>query len=373
MRTSKVLQRVADIFAFVLTVLSLVTSTKGFVHDTRISKSSRLTGTCFGSKSHTVALKSFGNDYLNFVNVQNVNESTQTQGAGSGAKVDTGGPSGTRVPIIAGNWKLNPPTVQDASTLLSLLASNFDHHRNRKGNEGPTPEVIVFPPFPYLERSINLLEGTGIKVGAQNIGIETKGAFTGEVSPSMVRSLGCDYVMVGHSERRTLFGESDDTINAKIRLSLQEQGLKIILCVGETLEEYENELLSSVVNSQIKNALEGITKGDIFNMFSTVASSRIVVAYEPVWAIGTGKVATPEQAQIAHEVVRNTLQELYGPDVANRIQIQYGGSVTPDSISDLISMPDVDGALVGGASLTADGFTRIVDGAAFPKSSSLYW
>ena len=267
-----------------------------------------------------------------------------------------------RVPVIAGNWKLNPATVEEASTLLSLLASNFLNHRGGIGEAAP--EVIVFPPFPYLERAMTLLEGTGIKVGAQNVGVETKGAFTGEVSPSMVRSLGCDYVMVGHSERRTLFGESDDTINSKIKLSLQEQGLKVILCVGETLEEYENDLLSSVVSFQIKKALQGISRDDIIDTVAIVPATRIVIAYEPVWAIGTGKVATPDQAQIAHAVVRSTLQEMYGEDVAEKIQIQYGGSVTPDSISDLISMPDVDGALVGGASLTADGFTRIVDGAA---------
>lgn len=266
----------------------------------------------------------------------------------------------TRLPVVAGNWKLNPSTVQEASTLLNLLASNFLHQRS---NRDVAPEVIVFPPFPYLERAISLLEGTGIKVGAQNVGVETKGAFTGEVSPSMVRSLGCDYVMVGHSERRTLFGETDESINSKIKLSLQEPGLKIILCVGETLQEYENNLLSSVVDLQVKKALFGVTKEDIISSFGVVDSIRLVVAYEPVWAIGTGKVATPGQAQVAHEVVRKTLGDLYGTDVADQIQIQYGGSVTPDSISDLISMPDVDGALVGGASLTADGFTRIVDGA----------
>lgn len=274
--------------------------------------------------------------------------------------------SNQRVPIVAGNWKLNPSTAQEASALLKLLASNFVHHRNEGGEGGP--EVIVFPPAPYLERAISILEGTGIKVGAQNVGTESTGAFTGEVSPSMVRSLGCDYVMVGHSERRTLYGETDESINAKIKLSLEEDaGLSVILCVGETLEEYENQLLESVVNLQIKKALNGITADDL--------EGRLVVAYEPVWAIGTGKVATPSQAQVAHEVVRSTLAELYGPEVARSIQIQYGGSVTPDSIEELMAMPDVDGALVGGASLTADSFSRIVDGAAEtpePEASHQY-
>jgi len=266
----------------------------------------------------------------------------------------TSGMAPNRVPIVAGNWKLNPTTVQEASALLKLLASNFVHHRN-EGGEG-VPEVIVFPPSPYLEKAVRLLEGTGIKVGAQNVGIEAKGAFTGEVSPSMVRSLGCEYVMVGHSERRTLYGETDESINAKIKLSLEEDaGLSVILCVGETLEEYENELLESVVNLQIKKALQGIPSDNV--------EGRLVVAYEPVWAIGTGKVATPLQAQVAHEVIRAALAELYGPELARAIQIQYGGSVTPDSIEELMAMPDVDGALVGGASLAADSFSRIVDGA----------
>jgi triosephosphate isomerase len=283
------------------------------------------------------------NNYLDFDN----------SGA-SGITTTTTMHTHNRVPIVAGNWKLNPSTVQEASALLNILASNFVHHRC-EGGEG-APEVIVFPPSPFLERAVSLLEGTGIKVGAQNVGLESGGAFTGEVSPSMVRSLGCDYIMVGHSERRTLYGETDETINAKIKLSLAEDaGLSVILCVGETLEEYENDLLECVVNLQLKKGLQGIESSDV--------EGRLVVAYEPVWAIGTGKVATPQQAQVAHEVIRSTLAELYGPEVAQTIQIQYGGSVTPDSIEELMAMPDVDGALVGGASLTADSFSRIVDGA----------
>lgn len=356
------------VIAFAMIALSFVTSTTAFMSDRCIiERNSILPNYQLG------VLKSFGSHYLDFINGEEESASGKAKFMRTKVEAQNIGYSDARNPVIAGNWKLNPSTIQDVSTLLSLLASNFVHHRNGGNNGEPAPEVVVFPPFPYLQRSIDLLEGTGIKVGAQNVGIETKGAFTGEVSASMVRSLGCDYVMVGHSERRTLFGESDDTINTKIKLSLQEQGLKIILCVGETLEQYENDLLTSVVNSQVKNALKGIGKNDIMNTFSTVVSTRLIIAYEPVWAIGTGNVATPQQAQIAHSVVRNTLQELYGSDTANRIQIQYGGSVTPDSISDLISMPDVDGALVGGASLTADGFTRIVDGATSQSSSSLYW
>jgi triosephosphate isomerase len=277
-----------------------------------------------------------------------------------------------RVPVVAGNWKLNPSTVQEASSLLKLLASNFIHHRDNNSAEVVQhqlqPEVIVFPPFPFIERAVSILEGTGIKVGAQNVGTAVKGAFTGEVSTSMIRSLGCDYVMVGHSERRTIFDETDEIINTKIKLALEEGGLKIVLCVGESLEEYENELLSSVVNLQIKKALKDISKDQIMN---SGGGCNLIIAYEPIWAIGTGKVATPVQAQMAHVVVRKTLEELYGWDIANQIQIQYGGSVTPDSIADLMSMADVDGALVGGASLTADGFTRIVDGASSAASGLL--
>jgi triosephosphate isomerase len=350
--------------ALAITALSFASWTTAFMTDSRINQHNPLTRSYGRSNYYPGVLRSFGKNYLDFDNTQYDNAREQTQLPAAIGRVENRGLSNDRVPVIAGNWKLNPSTVEEASTLLKLLSSNFLHHRSGEDNGDAAPEVIVFPPFPYLERAISLLEGTGIKVGAQNVGVETKGAFTGEVSPSMVRSLGCDYVMVGHSERRTLFGESDDTINAKIKLSLQEQGLKIILCVGETLDEYENELLTSVVNLQLKKALKGITKDDIVDAVATVASTRLVIAYEPVWAIGTGKVATPEQAQVAHAVVRTTIQELYGSDFADKIQIQYGGSVTPDSISDLISMPDVDGALVGGASLTADGFTRIVDGAA---------
>ncbi len=328
------------VFSMILGLSSLATA---FVFGSRNSYYQQgigaLTTVRYGLKRRLLRLNSL-NNYLGFDT--------------SGASGITASSNAIRAPIVAGNWKLNPTTVQEAQALLKLLASNFVHHRN-EGGEG-IPEVIVFPPSPFLERAISILEGTGIKVGVQNVGVQSGGAFTGEVSPSMVRSLGCDYVMVGHSERRTLYGETDELINAKIKLSLEEDaGLSVILCVGETLEEYENDLLESVVDLQIKKALQGIPASEI--------DGRLVVAYEPVWAIGTGKVATPAQAQIAHEVVRATLAELYGPLVAQSIQIQYGGSVSPDSIEELMAMPDVDGALVGGASLTADSFSRIVDGA----------
>lgn len=267
-----------------------------------------------------------------------------------------------RTPIIAGNWKLNPATLPEAINLLKLLASNFEYHRSETAVDDSTPEVVIFPPMPFLSVAISELEGTGIKVGAQNVGLETKGAFTGETAASMVRSLGCDYVMLGHSERRSLYEETDSDINEKVHLCMDQPNLNVILCVGETEEEYENGLLGSVVDLQIKKGLMNLKPEDL---------DRITIAYEPVWAIGTGKVATPDQAQIAHVVVRQTLAELFGPDSAREVRIQYGGSVTPQSIDELMAMPDVDGALVGGASLTADSFTRITDGGVTPALNAV--
>ena len=250
-----------------------------------------------------------------------------------------------RLPILAGNWKLNPATLSDVAELCQGLAAKADASR---------VEVVVFPPFPYLSTAISMLEGTGIKVGAQNCALQTSGAHTGEVAVSMLRSIGCDYVLLGHSERRSIYGETEADINAKVHLCLESPSLGVILCVGETEEEYDSGLLRSIVDVQIKKGLANVSQREL---------SRIVIAYEPVWAIGTGKVATPEQAQIAHEAVRQTLADMFGA-ASDTVRIQYGGSVTPDSIDSLMIMPDVDGALVGGASLSADSFSRIVEGGA---------
>ena len=250
-----------------------------------------------------------------------------------------------RLPILAGNWKLNPATLSDVADLCQGLAAKADASR---------VEVVVFPPFPYLSTAISMLEGTGIKVGAQNCALQTSGAHTGEVAVSMLRSIGCDYVLLGHSERRSVYGETEADINAKVHLCLESPSLGVILCVGETEEEYDSGLLRSIVDVQIKKGLANVSQREL---------SRIVIAYEPVWAIGTGKVATPEQAQIAHEAVRQTLADMFGA-ASDTVRIQYGGSVTPDSIDSLMIMPDVDGALVGGASLSADSFSRIVEGGA---------
>jgi len=260
----------------------------------------------------------------------------------------------SRRPVMAGNWKLNPATIAEATQLLRVLHANFVNHRD-PSSLASSVEVIVFPPFPFLLEALFVLQGSGIKVGAQNVGLYTTGAYTGEVSASMLRSMGIDYVMLGHSERRAIFKESDADINAKLHLCLKQPGMGVILCVGETEDEYESKLLQSVCDLQIRKGLRNVDVADL---------ERIIIAYEPVWAIGTGKVATPEQAQVAHVVIRNTLTDMFGHSAASTIRIQYGGSVKPENVNDLMVMPDVDGALVGGASLSADSFTRIVDGAA---------
>ena len=211
-------------------------------------------------------------------------------------------------------------------------------------------EVAIFPPFPYLQKIKSLLEGTQIGLGAQNMFWEEKGAYTGEVSPSMLVDVGCGYVILGHSERRQYFKETDEEINRKIKKAL-EFNLTPILCVGEKLEERKRGKAKEVVESQLKGCTLGL---------NGLQLKKVVIAYEPVWAIGTGETATPEQAQEMHEFIRELLGELAGEEIAESIRIQYGGSVKPDNIKDLMAQPDVDGALVGGASLDIDSFSSIV-------------
>ena len=254
-----------------------------------------------------------------------------------------------RRPIVAGNWKLNPATKEEAMDLLNGLKAN---HNYDSGSD-----VVIFPPLPFVQEAISILAGTNIKVGAQNAGSHTKGAFTGEIAPSMLVSCGVSHVLLGHSERRTLFGEDDDSINQRVKACLAESSLTVVLCVGETLQEYESNMLKDVLEVQLKKGLAGVSAHDLLQ-------GRVIIAYEPVWAIGTGLVATPAQAQNAHVAVRDILMNMYpyDPDVAATMRIQYGGSVTPDSIKDLMRMPDVDGALVGGASLNAESFSKIIQG-----------
>ncbi|HMN23830.1 MAG TPA: triose-phosphate isomerase [Ignavibacteriaceae bacterium] len=247
--------------------------------------------------------------------------------------------------VIAGNWKMNNDLKESEKLIVEL--------KNLLQNEKPNCDVIVCPPFTSLTEASKLLKGSVIKLGAQNMHFEESGAFTGEVSASMLKSVGCEYVILGHSERRHIFGETDEVINKKIKKALAA-GLKPIFCVGELLEERENGTTNDVVKRQILKGLDGISAEEMKN---------VIVAYEPVWAIGTGKTATPAQAQEVHEFIRDLIEIDYSLEIANDLVIQYGGSVKPDKAKELISQKDIDGALVGGACLKADSFLGIIKGA----------
>ena len=243
--------------------------------------------------------------------------------------------------IVAGNWKMNldRAKARDLATAVAARAA-----------EAGTTELVLCPPAVYVETVAAALGGSSpVALGAQNMHDQSSGAFTGEVAPPMLLDLGCRYVILGHSERRTLFGETDAVVNAKTRAALVA-GLTPIVCVGETLEEREAGRTAAVVTTQVQGSLAGLTPADL---------EKIVVAYEPVWAIGTGRVATPQQAQEVHALIRGLLGGLASPAVAAKVRIQYGGSVKPDNAADLAVQPDIDGALVGGASLKADDFLGI--------------
>ena len=246
-----------------------------------------------------------------------------------------------RLPFIAGNWKMNK-TVGEALDLIRELKTAISGVKE--------VEVAVAPPFTALYAVRKELEGSSIRLAAQNIYWEEKGAFTGEISPLMLKEVGCQYVIIGHSERRHFFGESDETVNRRIKAALA-QGWKVIFCIGETLKEREEGKTFSVIERQIEGGLKGLGDKELRNM---------VIAYEPVWAIGTGKTATPEQAEEAHRFIREKVEKLYSRKVSEEIRIQYGGSVTPDNIKGLMNQPNIDGALVGGASLEAESFSKIV-------------
>lgn len=211
-------------------------------------------------------------------------------------------------------------------------------------------DVALCPPFVHLAAVKAVIDGSNIRLGAQNVYFQDKGAFTGEVSPLMLKDIGCDYVIVGHSERRAIFKEDDDTINKKTKAVLKA-GMTPILCVGETLQERQDELTEKVIRFQVERGLDDLPIDDI---------RKVVIAYEPVWAIGTGKTATPEQAQAVHSFIRKLLVHIADEATAKAKQIIYGGSVKPDNARSLMSQPDVDGALVGGASLSPESFTKIV-------------
>ena len=243
--------------------------------------------------------------------------------------------------IVAGNWKMHKTSeeaVQFAFELIPLVA------------DVRSVDIVLCPPFTALEALGGVLRGSGIFLGAQNMHAESKGAFTGEIAPPMLLPLGVTHVILGHSERRQYFGETDEGVNRKVRAAL-EHGLTAIVCVGETLEEREAGRTESVVGSQLEGAIAGVGLPE---------PDRLVLAYEPIWAIGTGRNATPEQAQQVHAFIRARLTGLLGADIAGKVRIQYGGSVTPENIKGLMSQEDIDGALVGGASLKSETFARIV-------------
>ena len=247
-----------------------------------------------------------------------------------------------RKKIIAANWKMNM-TVAEADAFLETFLREL-------GDEGLVDTVIV-PPFTAIPRVSELLTKTqNIKVGAQNMSAEKSGAYTGEISAAMLRDLYVRYVVLGHSERRTLFGETDAIVNKKVHAA-HEATLKPILCVGETLAERDANKVEEVLETQLRGSLAGLNPKELV---------ETVIAYEPVWAIGTGRVATPEQAQAAHAFIRKTLADIADQTVADKVRIQYGGSVKPDNAKILLSQPDIDGALVGGASLDPRAFAEIV-------------
>jgi len=245
-----------------------------------------------------------------------------------------------RTPFIAGNWKMNK-TVDEAVEFASLLRDTV------ADVEGV--DIAVCPPFPALGAVAGALKGSNIRVGAQNLHWEEKGAFTGEVSADMILSAGCTYVIIGHSERRQYFGETDETVNKKVKKAL-EKGLVPIVCVGETIEQRKAGEAERTVRDQLEGGLKDLS----------VEGEKLVVAYEPVWAIGTGETATPETAQQMHAFIREVLAGLLPAGEAEKVRIQYGGSVKPGNVKDIMAQPDVDGALVGGASLAVDSFTAIV-------------
>lgn len=234
----------------------------------------------------------------------------------------------------------------DLESATKLASDLVEMTKNMKSDD---VEVLVIPPYPFLTDVKRIIDGSGITLGAQNAFSETKGAYTGAVSADMLKSVGCKYVLVGHSERRAIFGDSDGEINHIVEKIL-ESDMVPVLCIGETKEEYELGLNEEICTLQLSKDLKGLTKEQV---------SKLVIAYEPVWAIGTGLTATPEIAQSVHAAIRKWLRRTYGNEIADDIRIQYGGSVTPESVDALMKCPDIDGALVGGASLKAESFARI--------------
>ena len=246
-----------------------------------------------------------------------------------------------RIPLIAGNWKMHT-TVAEATVLAKAIVATATDLTDR--------QVMLAPPYTALAAVAESIRGSQIILGAQNICWAAEGAFTGEISPPMLKELGGTMAIIGHSERRHIFGETDGLINRRVKGAIS-QAIIPVLCLGERLEEREADRTMSVLEGQLKGGLEGVSLGD---------SAQLVVAYEPVWAIGTGKTASPMQAQAAHTFIRQVLSSLFEKSVASQIRILYGGSVNPGTMGELMAQDDIDGALVGGAALQADSFSRII-------------
>jgi len=243
--------------------------------------------------------------------------------------------------ILAGNWKMNK---------TSLEAIELANALNRELGDITEVDIVVCPPFPALFEVKEVLTDSNLKVGAQNLHWESSGAFTGEVSAPMLKAAGAVYVIIGHSERRHYFGETNESVNKKLKAALKN-GLLPIVCVGENLSEREADQTFGIVQKHCEGSLAGLSHEEML---------KVTLAYEPVWAIGTGKTATPAQAQEVQQFIRGLLQKMFSVEIAEQIRIQYGGSVTPENISELIAQADIDGALVGGASLKAESFIKIV-------------
>lgn len=246
-----------------------------------------------------------------------------------------------RIPFIAGNWKMFK-TKAEAREFAETFRGLY---------KGTDVRTAICAPYTDLDMLVEMFRGTGIGVGAQNVHFADDGAYTGEISAAMLEEIGVDYCIVGHSERRQYFGETDETVNKKLR-KLFEGSITPIMCVGESLEERDAGNAEAVVKTQLQEGLKDIPASD---------AAKLVIAYEPVWAIGTGRTAAPEQAEEMCGSIRNTLTELYDEDVADKVIIQYGGSVKPANATEIMNMPEIDGALVGGASLKPDDFMKIID------------
>ncbi len=247
-----------------------------------------------------------------------------------------------RRPLIAGNWKMNNNCAQSVELVTQLM---------KMVSDSSGVDIVVAPPYTALSSVATLLKGSSLGLAAQNIFWEEAGAFTGEIGPGMLTDVGCTHVIIGHSERRQYFNETDDTVNKRLKAALRTSLIPIV-CIGETLAEREERKTLSVIEQQVTEGLRGVTPNEM---------ERTIIAYEPVWAIGTGKTASPQQAQEVHHFIRELIEKIYSKQIAEQVRILYGGSVKPENSNSLMEQEDIDGALVGGASLKAESFAGIIN------------